>query len=209
MADLQLSTMRTAVRTRLGVPATDGFFTDAQVTDIINEALQIFATEYDWPWLKTQENIATVAGTGSYTPTSGWYRTKALTINNENSMQKRSLQEIREFNTDETGIPEVYCEDAGTLLLRPVPDQVYTVVHDYYKFEPELVDDADVPLVPAQYRWAIVELACHIAHLRQGDETRAERSLAAYGLWISKILDNRRRTSPPTRVRVRPGHQLV
>jgi hypothetical protein len=76
-----LTEMRTAVRTRIGNPSTDGFFTDAQLTDLINEALAAVSAEEDWPWLQTSANITTVAGTAAYAAPAGWVHTKQLYIN--------------------------------------------------------------------------------------------------------------------------------
>ena len=97
---MDLVTMRTAVRTRLGNPSTDGFYSDAQLTDLINESLQAISTEDDWPWLQASETINTVAGTRAYTPATGaWIRTKQLYINNFEPLVLVSLAEIDRKST--------------------------------------------------------------------------------------------------------------
>ncbi len=209
MAALTFATMLTAVRTRLGNPSTDGFYTDAQIGDFVNEALQIISTEADWPWQQATTTFATVSGTATYDPTaaSGWMKTRGLCINGYNAMNQRSLIEVREFATTITGTPEFYCLENELLNLRPVPNAVFTVIHDYLKIEPELSSTAE-PLMPAQFRWSIVEFATYLARLRAGDETGASAAKAAYDVWINKMADHRRRTTSPRRVRVRPGSAL-
>lgn len=202
---MQLSELRTAVRTRLGVPSTDGFYTDAQLTDLVNEALQVISTERDWPWLSTSETITTVSGTATDSPPAGWMKTRSLCIDGYDPMEQRSLLEIRGVPTTDRGMPTIYDISGDVLIFRPVPDGVYSIIHDYFKVEPSLTADADTPLMPTQFHYSIVAKASELAHLRQRDNTRAGAQLAEYNAWLGRMLDNRRRTSAPTRIRVRPG----
>ncbi len=209
MAALTFATMLTAVRTRLGNPATDGFYSDAQIGDMVNEGLQVVASEADWPWQRATTTFSTVSGTATYDPTaaSGWMKTRALCINGYDSMQERHLQEIREWDTATTGVPIYWCLDNELINLRPVPNAVFTVIHDYMKIEPELTSTAE-PLMPAQFRWSIVEYATYLALLRAGNSAGAGGAKAAFDTWLSKMADHRRRTSGTRRIRVRPGSGL-
>ena len=197
--------MRTAVRTRLGVPAADTFFTDAVLTDLVNEALQAISTEVDWPWLEASTTFSTANGTATYTPTAGWMRTRSLCIDGYDGMEWRSLTEVREIPTTVTGVPCIFNVNVEQLTLRPVPNGVFTVTHDYIKVEPALALTSDTPLMPAQFHYAIVSLACHLGHLRSGDVNRAVAAMADYQGWLKRMVDNRRRQTGGLRVRVRPG----
>lgn len=203
-----LEQLRDAVRIRLGVPAADAFYSDPTVDNLINEALNAVATEVDWPWLEATETISTVAGTAAYTPAANWTRTKALTINQYDSLLLRSLQEIREIDSTVQGLPLYYCVAAEQIILRPVPDAVYAIIHDYYKIEPALVTNTDTPLMPAPYHSAIVEYAVYLAALRSGEQARMQAAQQGYANWLRRILDNRRRSRSTMRVRVRPGSLL-
>lgn len=202
---LDLTTMRTAVRTRLGNPSTDGFFSDAQLTDLVNEALQVISAEADWPWQEATTTFSTAAGTNTYTPPTDWIQTRALVIDGYDAMEYRTLAEIREYLTTSQDVPTAYTVSGETLLLRPTPDGVYTVRHDYVKSEPALANDTDAPLMPNQWRYSIVAFACHLAHMRQGDTGRAAGALAEYASWKQRMLRQRRRSSGPMRVRIRAG----
>ena len=206
MAALTFATMLTAVRTRLGNPSTDGFFTDAQVGELVNESLQYNNTLADWPWCKATTTFVTVSGTITYDPTAatGWMKTRVLTIDGYDSMQQLSLQEIREKPTTETGVPCYFALENELIHLRPVPNAVYTVIHDYYKIEPELAS-TDSPLMPAQFRFAIVEYAAYLAHMREGNMGMADRALARHQKWYEAMADHRRRTTAPKKIRTRPG----
>lgn len=210
---MNLEQARNAVRVRLGVPASDNFWTDTTLTDLVNEALQAVTTEFSWPWLEATTTFATVAGTQTYTPPTTWQRTKALIIDGTDALQWRSLEEIREFPTTTRGRPVFYTVFAEQLLLAPVPDAVYTINHDYLRTEPALALNTDTPLMQAQYHYAIVEFAAYLGHLRSGDSSRysnkAQDALNNYKTWLQRITDNRRRTTANMRVRVRPGGGFV
>lgn len=209
MAALNHDTMVTAVRTRLGNPSTDGFFSDAQLSDLVNEALQITNAEADWPWLQATTTFATVAGTATYDPTaaSGWVKTRTLSIDGFDSMSERSLIEIRDWGITPQGTPCMWALENELINLRPVPNAVFTVIHDYIKIEPE-ISSTQTPLMPASYRWSIVEYATYLAQLRQGNQQGAGAAKAAWQDWLEKMADHRRRTTGGQRIRVRPGSAL-
>lgn len=204
---MDLTTMRTAVRTRIGNPSTDGFFSDAQVTDLVNEALQVVSTEDDWPWLQTSETIATVAGTQAYTPAADWVRTKELHIVNFEPLVFKSLAEINNYG-DVQAQPDSYTIYDEDLLLGPIPGAAYNVVHQYIKYEPALSNDNDTPIMPSQFHYAIVTKAAQLAHLRAGYAERADREEKEYQQWYRRMVSFRRRSQRPVRPRVRPGGWL-
>lgn len=205
---MNLAQLRDSVRTRIGVPAGDTFYTDQTLTDLLNEALSAISTEADWPWLQLSTTFSTVAGTGTYTPPADWTETRSLCIDGYDSIDPRSLAEIREYLTTDSDVPRVYCISGDTILLRPIPNSVQVVTHDYVKNEALLVTDTDAPLMPSQFHYAIVAFACHLAYLRSGDVQRATAALSDYGSWKQRMLRQRRRTAGPIRVRVRAGGSL-
>ena len=202
---MNLSQLRDAVRTRIGVPNADTFYTDQVLTDLVNEALQAVASDADWPWLQISTTLTTAAGDGDYDTPADWTETRSLCIDGYDAMEYRTLGEIREYPSTVTGVPAVYTISGDDILLRPVPSGVFTVQHDYVKNEQTLVTDADVPLMPTQFRYSVVAFACHLAYLRSGDVQRATAALADYGSWKQRMLRQRRRSAGPLRVRVRPG----
>lgn len=203
---ITFATMLTSVRTRLGNPATDGFFTDAQIGDLVNESLQYNTALGEWPWTKASTTFNTAAGTATYDPTSasGWVKTRSLTIDGYDTMQELSLQEIREMPTTVQGTPAYWALENELIHLRPVPNAVHVVIHDYIKREPELSGVAE-PLMPDQFRYAIIEYAAYLAHMRQGDLGAADRALARHQKWSEAMADMRRRTTNAKRIRVRSG----
>jgi len=57
--------LRRLIRQRVGVPASDDFFTDAVLTDTINLALDHITTEQYWPWDEHRDDRLTTAITGA------------------------------------------------------------------------------------------------------------------------------------------------
>lgn len=213
---MNLAQMRDAVRVRIGVPASDTFSTDPVLTDLLNEALQAVASEADWPWMQAATTFVTSDGTGTYTPPDDWARTRSLCIDGYDSMEWRSLAEIREYLTTLKAVPMVYTVTGEDILLRPVPNGTYTVTHDYLIEEPALVSDTDTPIMPSQYHYAIVAFACHLAHARNNEvgsyrgviTGSAAAALSQYHQWLERMMSARRRTVGPIRVRVRAGGAL-
>lgn len=205
---MDLSTMRTAVRTRIGNPSTDGFFSDANLTDLLNEATAALSAEEDWPWLQTAANITTVAGTAAYAAPAGWVHTKHLYINNYDPLTYLSLPEIDAISTTDTGQPQFFTIYDEDILLRPVPDAVYTIVHQYNKSETAMSNDSDTLLMPSIFHYAVVTLAAKLAHDRQRDLQRSQIEEADYEKWLRRMRNYRYRLQGPMRPRVRPGSSL-
>lgn len=205
---IDVTAMTLAVRTRLGNPATDGFFTDAQILDLLNESIQYNNTLGEWPWTKKTGTISMTAGTNSYSLPNDWVKTRVLSIDGYDTMQELSLKEIRDKVTTEQGAPTYFCVENELIYVRPTPNSSYTVNHDYLQEEPILVNGTDVPLMPEQWRYAIVEYAAYLAHMRQGDFAAADRAMARHQKWYEAMADHRRRTTGGRRIRVRPGSGL-
>lgn len=204
-----LTDLDTIIRTRLGNPSTDGFFTTAQVTDLTNEALLAISAEADWPWQQAAgTDITTASGTATYTISdTGYTRTRVLVIDGYQPLDERSLAEIRGMPTSDTGQPLHYAIENLTLHLRPVPDGTYTIKHHIVKSEAVLSGSA-TPLIPSMYYYAVAAKATELAHLRQRDTERAQAARAEYNAWLKRMQDNLRRTASPKRIRVRPGSGL-
>lgn len=201
---MNLGQLRAAVDRRTGI-AID----PAGAADFVNEANRTIAADHDWPWLATSKSFSTIAGTGSYSGTDAipadWLRTISLRVADEVPMGHLSVNALDDAwpSADSTGTPYQYSVHAGALLLRPIPDSVLTVTHRYFRAEPELVQDSDVPLMPALFHTAIAELAAAIVLRRARESVRAAECTAAYERWARRMLDDVRRHAGPVKVRLR------
>lgn len=147
---MQLSTMRTNVRSRCGLSASDGLASDAVLTEFINSSIRTFSMEQDWPWLKATESFNTVVGTTSYTPTTG-FRTSQSVTSEGTDLPYRTMRDMADpLRFD--GSPLFFSVDFNKVVIAPKPDAVYAIVHAYTATETALAADGDEPLI---YEWAI------------------------------------------------------
>lgn len=208
MTVLTLALLRTAVLRNLGALSTDGDTLNLEpsfITDILNECNHAIETERNWAWLNATETITTVSGTRLYTPAAGWLRTKSLTAADWGPLKVQSPDELAEWwpTSTDTGTPVFYAEIAGQLALAPTPGGVYTLTHNYFKTEPELSLDADVPLLPNQFRGRLVDMATAEAASRLRVWALQQRFESKDAKWQRRMADDAVRTLGTKSVRVR------
>lgn len=210
---MNLSAMQAAVYARLGVDSTDGLLTPTVLNGFINDANHQIELAHDWPWLQDTETIVTVAGTDSYSPGSFntdtflWHRTIELRDGVDATVLERfSITELDDrWLPTEQGKPREFAIYGDKLVLRPVPDSVYSIIHRYIRQEADLVNPTDLPTMPAAGHAAIVELATFLALRRDRNDPRAQSAEMAYTQWMNQLQIDKRRYETPGRVRTRPG----
>ena len=88
-----------------------------------------------------------------------------------------------EFNSDTSirGVPTHIVRTPGReLICHPIPDQAYSIVYEYYTFGYDLESALDVPSLPEQYRFAIVDGAMYYAFQFRGDTPAADVALKKF-----------------------------
>lgn len=209
MADL--SALRTKVLDRIGVPSTDPQFPAALLTRFVNDAMHFIETDHDWPWLNASATITTTAGDDTYAFPADYRRTRSILAPSGGEplpLRRYSIDELdSRWPTSGRGRPEAWGVDGEQIILRPMPDAVFTLTHRYVKSEPDLAGDTDVPLMPTAFHAAIAEVAAWMALRRDKQDPRAVAAWSAYANeqagWRRKMLDDARRFGGPARVRVR------
>lgn len=207
---LTLSDLRSAVRRNLGSLSSEGEALNLDTTDlnsILNEASHNIEAEADWPWLITSETITTVAGTRTYTPTAGWYRTRSLTLPTFWALKYASTDQLNDWwpITTDTDLPRWYAVDNLQIELRPAPDAVYSLAHVYFQTEPELIDDGDEPLLPNQFRPRLVDMATAMAGARMRLWAVQQAFANKDPGHAKRMADDRRKSAAPTTIRNRLG----
>ena len=91
-------------------------------------------------------------------------------------------QDMRDLETSssatELGQPAKWSQIAGMLHVWPAPDQAYQLYIDYIYAPPDLVADADTPVIPVEFHDVLVYGAAKMIALRERD------------IWGSELLDN-------------------
>lgn len=194
---MDLAALRTALRTRLGVPSSDALFTDTVCTSLINAALHAIEVRHDWPWLEAVETIPTVNATDAYTPNAAWMRTVSLTISGRHPLERVSIEKLDSL-LGTTGDPRFYGVFAEQLIVRPVPTGALNMTHRYIKKEADLAADANTPLMPASFHESIVSYAAHLGFRRSNQLADAGAALAEFQAWEERMLQRGDRLSEET-----------
>lgn len=162
------------------------------IKDAVNSAVRfINQHEYEWPYNHVEYEDTLTPGLVRYTTPADSkvvdfdsFRIKRNdTLGNETKkLRLLSYEEYLEsyadyeYNTS-TGIramPEFVFRtpDEGFGVVAP-PDKAYELVYEYYRLPVDLINSTDVPTVPEQFRYVIVDGAMHFAYMFRGETQEA------------------------------------
>ena len=164
----------------------------SMIKDAVNASLRyINQHEYEWPYNHVEEEEVLTAGLVRYA-----FPSDAKTIDFDSFRIKRddtlgnatiklkslSYEEYLEnyvdieYNTS-TGIRQlpgfvVKTPSQEYAIVQP-PDKAYTIVYEYYRLPVDLINSTDIPTIPEQFRYVIVDGAMHFAYLFRGEGQEA------------------------------------
>lgn len=167
--------------------AATGFYSSAK--DSINASIRsINQVAYEWPFNHVEQEETLTAGTTRYS-----YPSDCKTVDLEsfrikrnstfgNATQKLSILSYEdylnryvddEYNTSDTGIRalprHVFRTPNQEYGVHPVPDKAYEIVYEYYRLPVDLQLYSDVPDIPEQFRYVIVDGAMYHSFLFRGN----------------------------------------
>lgn len=158
------------------------------VKDAVNAAVRyINQHEFEWPFNHIEETETLTAGIVRYA-----YPADAKTINFNTFRIKRNdtfgnstvklknisyeeyLQRYADLEYDTStgirGLPSrVFRAPSQEFGIINPPDKAYEVVYEYYRLPVDLINDTDVPSVPEQFRYVIVNGAMYFAYMFRGE----------------------------------------
>jgi hypothetical protein len=164
----------------------------SMIKDAVNASLRfINQHEYEWPFNHVEEEETLTPGLVRYAFPSDAkvldfdsFRIKRdATLGNATvKLKALSYEEYLEsyvdieYNTS-TGIRQVPAFVVKTpsqeyAIVQPA-DKAYTVVYEYYRLPVDLINSTDVPTIPEQFRYVIVNGAMHFAYLFRGEGQEA------------------------------------
>lgn len=201
---MNLAQIVESVYQRSGLTVDDPVATKTKVIGYVNEALRAISTARPWPWLQVTAFLTTTAGQDTYDAPSPWTKTLALVDPDEGQLDRVSRDEADvKWNATSRGHPEAWTYFADKLLIRPVPDGRYQLIHRYTIPEPDIGSDLDVPRMPAQFHDAIVEKAAAITLRSTRESGRAAEADAAYKEWEKGMADDQRRSRSVSKIQSR------
>ena len=160
----------------------------SMIKDAVNASVRyINQHEFEWPFNHIEETETLTAGIIRYA-----YPADAKTINfntfriKQNDTLGNSTVKLKELtyedyldnyinveyatSTSVRGLPSrVFRAPSQEFGLVNPPDQNYEVVYEYYRLPVDLINDTDVPSVPEQFRYVIVNGAMYFAYMFRGE----------------------------------------
>ena len=163
------------------------------IRDAVNKAVRdINQAEYEWPFNHVSQTDTLKVGS-TRVPLPSDYKTvdwdsfrilRDSTLGNKTKKLEQIPYEIHqnnnidnEYNSDDTGVQGLPRTVARTLsneyVLNPPSDKAYLLTYEYFRHQVDMVLPTDSPMVPEQWRYAIVDGAMYYAELFRGDKEAA------------------------------------
>jgi hypothetical protein len=169
-----------------------GFYSASK--DSVNAAIRyINQAAFEWPFNHVSQEELLTSGEVRYS-----YPSDTKTIDFDSFRIKRDetlgneTQKLRiisyeeyldnyvdaEYNSSNTGIRTlpryVFRSPSFEYGVYPPPDKAYEVVYEYYRLPVDLISATDVPSVPEQFRYVIIDGAMYYAYLFRGNSQDAQ-----------------------------------
>lgn len=164
----------------------------SMIKDAVNASIRfINQHEFEWPFNHVEEQEVLTPGVVRYGAPSDAkvidfdsFRIKrdATLGNSTKKLNVISYEEYLQSYVDveynnSTGVRQLpsfvfKTPDQEFGLVNP-PDKAYTIVYEYYRLPVDLINDTDVPSIPEQFRYVIVNGAMHFAYLFRGETQEA------------------------------------
>jgi hypothetical protein len=204
---------RDAIRLRTGMLSDDQMGTDAHLNSLIDDAIDYVQIEMPsgWPWQQYRGSFSTVAGTESYSFATidgsntimriGSMRV-VLDTTYEVELEPRAFNDlVTMYSSTAQQTPESYAVDGRTVILRPIPNAVYTIKFRAVKAEPTLSGDSSVPLMPEMFHNTIVEQAAYLWYRRTSNDQLAQVAKAELTHLLARAMSYAREAAGPGRIK--------
>ena len=184
--------------------AATGYYSIAK--DAVNSAIRhIQQEEFEWPWNHVEETEVLVAGESRYsmpydakTVNMNTFRIKRNSTLNVETVKLKNMT-YEEYldkhadseynsNTSNRSVPtHVVRTPSRELIFYPAPDKAYEVVYEYYALAYDLESATDVPNLPEQYRYVLVDGSMYYVYQFRGDTQAAQLSLNKFEQGIKQL----------------------
>jgi hypothetical protein len=180
---VDLQTMRTRLRERIGSPSTTDV-TDAALNSHINLALEEVGNKYAFHKMRKRCRFTTEQGVSKYAlPSDIAAVLRLANITSKRKLEKRGDRDIA--NSDQLeGEPTKYVRYRDYTELLPIPDGEY-VIEVYYKVVlTEITADTEEPVIPQPWHMGVVLLARWYYYDAQGDIPKASYAMQSFDKWV-------------------------
>lgn len=163
----------------------------SRITGWLNDAASTIARKAEWYGEEGIYAIPTANAVSTYAWPADLAKVRSVITLAADPSPSQELQRVSLADIDRSpaasGHPWYYAVDGPNLHLFPVPDTTaYALELRYWKLPPALVNDSDVPVIPADYHSMLVFYALARCYERDDDTT-----MAAYydGRWAKSLAD--------------------
>lgn len=194
--------LRDALTARLGIPPSgDGLLTETALVDCIQLALTDMSVEHHWPWLLASSAVTFTAGAAPFPTSPAVLNARELVVDGDRAQRAGSLSEFLDAQT--LGDPCLWFEQENEVVLAPTPVTQPTTATLYYtRTEPDLVSEAQSPLLPVQHHNVLLAGAAYHAEMRRSQMERAAQYLGEYQAGIKKMKGSYPSRTGPRTVRL-------
>lgn len=181
-----------------------GYYSFAK--DAVNASIRhINQEEFEWPWNHVEETEVLVAGEVRYsmpydakTANMNTFRikrnadlnvetVKLKILSYEEYLDKYADSEYNSSTNNRSTPTHVVRTPSRELIFYPSPDKAYEVVYEYYALGYDLESATDVPNLPEQYRYVIVDGAMYYVYQFRGDMQAAQLALQKFEQGIKQL----------------------
>ena len=181
-----------------------GYYSFAK--DAVNASIRhINQEEFEWPWNHVEETEVLAAGEVRY---SMPYDAKTVNMNTfrikrnadlnvetvklkilsyEEYLDKYADSEYNSSTNNRSTPTHVVRTPSRELIFYPNPDKAYEVVYEYYALGYDLESATDVPNLPEQYRYVIIDGAMYYVYQFRGDMQAAQLALQKFEQGIKQL----------------------
>ena len=176
------------------------------VKDAVNASIRfINQHEYEWPFNHVTQEETLTAGIVRYTFPSDAktinFNTFRIKRNDTLGNETRKLNVLSyeeyldsyadvEYNTSTSlrQLPTyVFKAPSSEFGLVNPPDKAYELVYEYYRLHVDLINSTDVPSIPEQFRYVIVDGAMYFAYLFRGESQESAMMQARFEQEIKQM----------------------
>jgi hypothetical protein len=162
-------------------------FGASRINMYINDGYLNLVRRVDYYVDENTQDYPTVQGTAMYPLPTDFARVRSVRRTDlGEEMTAVGLRTIdRSFTT--AGAPVFYAMDGANIHLFPVPDQAYPLELRYWKLPALLVNDTDVPTIPADYHSLLIFWAVAAAYSAEDDSQTGALWQAKYDKGLSEF----------------------
>ena len=190
--------------TSTNFPTATGYYSFAK--DSVNASIRhINQEEFEWPWNHVEETEVLSVGEVRYSMpydsktvnmntfrikrdadlSVGTVKLKVLTY--EEWLDKYADSEYNSSSDTRSTPVYVVRTPSREIIFYPAPDKEYEVVYEYFRTGFDLESSTDVPTLPEQYRYTIVDGAMYYAYVFRGDMQAAGLSESKFKAGIKNM----------------------